>query len=186
MSVRSDRSEARARRGAMVAICFLGLALFSTMAALTVGCGGKASGQASHTEGCPAGKADLPSRSGNSRSARALVPAGATSLVLCRYGGTTSNRAGLLIAAAQVTSKSALSKVSKQFEALRAVPRGAISCPSDSGELIYGSFGYGRSSPASVFVGLSGCRLVYNGRHSAGRYQLSESLRRSLLRYLRS
>ncbi len=93
-----------------------------------------------------------------------LVLPGATTVLLCRYRGLNPaasahrlERARLLTAAKQLTQLTA------EFDALPQLS-GVIHCPMDDGSEITALFGYARAAPATVYVGLSGCRTVSRGQ----------------------
>lgn len=92
------------------------------------------------------------------RRATPLVPPGARSLVLCRYGGlNTKGAVGGLVASARTTGNVVV-QLTNELDALPALPSG-IHCPFDDGSSIVARFG-----SSSVRIGLTGCNAVTNGR----------------------
>ena len=93
-----------------------------------------------------------------------LVVKGATKILLCRYDGLNPaatahhlERARLLTAPRQVT------QLTTELDALPQVS-GVMHCPMDDGSEITAMFSYPRTSAATVYVGLTGCRSVSRGR----------------------
>jgi hypothetical protein len=123
------------------------------------------------------------------RARKAIVPAGATSLRICRYYGSgylgkqtpkTQARAGELQDRAVVNGRDLLESLTLEFKELEAAPKGPISCPADEGAELYAVFSYRDAKPVILDVSLSGCRFVGNG-HARARW-LSSSLEKRLLR----
>jgi hypothetical protein len=115
--------------------------------------------------GCPAIAPKLPSATPSSRGE--LVPAGATSLLLCRYHGlnpavTARRLEGMRL----VTAAPRIAQLAVELDALPKLPRGIIACPFDDGSEIVATFRYPRARADVVDVGLAGCRVVANGRLS--------------------
>ena len=116
----------------------------------------------SQTSVCPA---QLPANPLSSRpgSTFALVPPGATSLLLCRYHGLNPlSRSGKLERARTVTGASELGRLTHEFDMLPKAPK-LIYCPMDDGSAILATFSYTDAPPNPVSVGLTGCQIVTNG-----------------------
>ncbi len=100
---------------------------------------------------------------------KALVPAGATAVRICRYYGfgagrqtpKTQARAGELQDGALVRGRDLLESLTLEFKELEAAPKGSISCPEDEGARLYAVFSYPSAKPVVLGVSLSGCRFVY-------------------------
>jgi hypothetical protein len=86
----------------------------------------------------------------------ALVPAGARSVLLCRYGIRR------LVAHRLVSSSATVPRLAGGLNALPSAA-GAYSCPNDDGEEIIAHFGYGSGPDDPVSVELSGCQVATNG-----------------------
>jgi hypothetical protein len=99
----------------------------------------------------------------NPRASTQLVPSGADSLLLCRYGGLNAGpNAGRLAASATVKAAATIARLTSDFNAL---PRQrAVHCPMDDGSAIIATSGYANGAPDPVQVGLKGCRTVSNSR----------------------
>jgi len=102
---------------------------------------------------------------------RELVPAGATQLLLCRYGGLNDGGAAfkLLASPALLTDPATVARFARELDALTPTT-GVYSCPADSGRAIVAHFGYASAPDDPVTVGLDGCNEVTNGhvRRTAG------------------
>jgi hypothetical protein len=99
-------------------------------------------------------------------SGGALVPRGATSLLLCRYHGLNPTRTARRLARARlVTSGARIGSLTAEFDSLPKLGRGIL-CPLDDGSEIVATFRYPRARADVVDVGLTGCRVVSNGRLS--------------------
>jgi hypothetical protein len=126
----------------------------------------------------------------NPAAKHAFVPAGATSLRICRYWGfgnesgkqtpKTQARAGTLNDQAEVHSKALLEGLTYEFRELEAAPKGPISCPFDDGTELYAVFFYRHAEPVIVHVALSGCRFAYAAAPRAR--EMTESLEKKLVR----
>ncbi len=124
----------------------------------------------------------------NPAAKRSIVPAGATSLRLCRYYGfgagrqtpKTQARAGELQDQAVVHSRAVLEGLALEFKELAAAPKGGVSCPFDEGAELYAVFFYPHAHPVVLHVSLSGCHFVAGGAPRAR--VLDRSLERKLLR----
>jgi len=100
----------------------------------------------------------------NSRASTRLVPVGADSLLLCRYGGLNAGpNAGRLAASVTVKAAATIARLTSEFDVLPR-QRAGFHCPMDDGSAIIASFGYANGAPDPVQVGLNGCRTVSNGR----------------------
>jgi hypothetical protein len=89
-----------------------------------------------------------------------LVPAGATSLVLCRYRGLNPpTLARRLLAMRRVTDRTDVASIAAALNALP-VSRGAFSCPMDDGSEILATFTYARRASVAIRIGLRGCETV--------------------------
>jgi hypothetical protein len=124
-------------------------------------------------EGCPAETLEEGATAGlehNPAAKKSIVPAGATSLRICRYWGfgnekgqqtpKTQARAGELNDQAEVRNKALLEGLTYEFKELEAAPKGTINCPSDDGTELYAVFFYAHAQPVIVHVALSGCRFA--------------------------
>jgi hypothetical protein len=124
----------------------------------------------------------------NPRARKAILPAGATSMRLCRYYGfgagnqtpKTQARAGELQDQAEVHGRDLLETLTLEFKELEAAPKGPISCPFDEGAELYAVFSYPHGQPVILDIGLSGCRFVGNG-YARARW-LGSSLETRLIR----
>ena len=93
----------------------------------------------------------------------ALVPPGATSVVLCWYGGLNARgAAGRLLASARVT-RNLVVRLTNELDALPKLPNG-IHCPVDDGSAVVARFEYAHAAPSAVRIGLTGCDIASNGR----------------------
>jgi hypothetical protein len=124
----------------------------------------------------------------NPAATRAIVPAGATSMRLCRYYGfgagrqtpKTQARAGELQDQAVIRSRTILEGLTLEFKELAAAPKGPISCPFDEGAELYAVFFYAHAKPVVLHVSLSGCQFVSGAAPRAR--NLNRSLEHKLLR----
>lgn len=119
------------------------------------------------THGCPATDARAPV-SHRAGAARALVPHGARSVVICGYhgAGVGSGQANPLRATRVVTARRDVRRLARELDAIEADPPGSVrSCPADRGEgSVIAWFRY-RSGPRNpITVRLGGCQPVTNGR----------------------
>jgi hypothetical protein len=105
----------------------------------------------------------------NPKARRAIVPAGATSMRICRYYGfgefskqtpKTQARAGQLQDQAVVQNRDLLESLTLEFKELEAGPTGAHGCPADEGAELYAVFSYRDAKPVILEVSLSGCESV--------------------------
>jgi hypothetical protein len=93
-----------------------------------------------------------------------LVPPGVRSLLLCAYHGLNPpGESGRLERERIVDSPAALAWLVSNFDALPPAPR-LTSCPMDDGTADLAVFSYSGSPLNPVTVGLTGCRIVTNGR----------------------
>jgi hypothetical protein len=100
----------------------------------------------------------------NTHASTRLVPSGADTLLLCRYGGLNAGpNTGRLAASVTVKAAATLARLTSDFNALPR-QRAGLHCPMDDGSAIIASFGYGHAAPDPVQLGLKGCRAVSNGR----------------------
>jgi hypothetical protein len=124
----------------------------------------------------------------NPAAKRAIVPAGAIALRLCRYYGfgavrqtpKTQARVGDLRDQTVVHSRAVLEGLTLEFKELAAAPKGPVNCPEDEGAELYAVFFYRAAEPVVLHVSLSGCRFVSGGAPRAR--DLSTSLEHKLLR----
>jgi hypothetical protein len=124
----------------------------------------------------------------NPAARKAIVPAGASALRLCRYYGfgagrqtpKTQARAGKLQDQAVVHSRAVLEGLTFEFKELAAAPKGPISCPFDEGAELYAVFFYPHAKPVILRVSLSGCQFVSGAAPRAR--NLNRSLEHKLLR----
>ena len=113
----------------------------------------------------------------NPAARKAIVPAGATSVRLCRYWGfagpsgrqtpKTQARVGRLRDARVVGDRDLLEALTLEFRELTAETTGAHGCPEDEGAEMYAAFSYRRAQPVILDIGLSGCESVGNGKARA-------------------
>jgi hypothetical protein len=93
-----------------------------------------------------------------------LVPAGATSLVLCRYRGLNPpTLARRLLAMHRVTGRAEVESIAAALNTLP-VSRGVFSCPMDDGSEIIATFVYAQRTSVAIRIGLRGCETV-TGTH---------------------
>jgi hypothetical protein len=147
---------------------------------------GLASAAEPFAEGCPGTALEegaVTKLNHNPAARKAIVPAGATSLRLCRYYGfgeagkqtpKTQARAGELQDQAEVHGQDLLESLTLEFKELTPAPKGPVSCPFDEGAEMYAVFSYPHGEPVFLRIGLSGCRFV------AGAAPRGRSLNRSL------
>lgn len=144
-------------------------------------------------EGCPPKTLEEGASKGlnhNPAAKKTLVPAGATSLRICRYWGfgnekgeqtpKTQARVGTLNDQAEVKNRPLLEGLTYEFKELVPAPKGPISCPEDDGTELYAIFFYPHAEPVIVHVSLEGCRFAYGGGKRAR--QMTTSLQRKLIR----
>lgn len=144
-------------------------------------------------EGCPPKKLQEGATAGlnhNPAARKAIVPAGATSLRICRYWGfgneqgkqtpKTQARAGKLNDQAVVKNRPLLEGLTDEFKELEPAPKGPISCPADDGTDLYAIFSYPHAEPVVISVSLSGCRFAAGAVPRAR--EMTESLERKLVR----
>ncbi len=79
-------------------------------------------------------------------------------MLLCRYHFDALKGHGV------ITHASTIRKLTREFDALRAVPSGTYSCPADFGVLVSARFTYRRDGADYVLADESGCTIVSNGR----------------------
>jgi hypothetical protein len=125
----------------------------------------------------------------NPAARKAIVPAGAISMRICRYYGfgelgkqtpKTQARAGDLQDQAVVHGRDLLESLTLEFKELEAGPTGAHGCPADEGAELYAVFTYPDAKPVILEVSLSGCEAVVG---AVPRYRdLNGSLHKKLVR----
>jgi hypothetical protein len=106
----------------------------------------------------------------NAKSRKAVVPAGAREMLLCRYWGygmlkqskKTRERAGTLMSERRFARRSLVRSLSREFDRTRPA-HGTYSCPSDDGANLYAEFSYADQPNVVVEAHLHGCGFVYNG-----------------------
>jgi len=106
----------------------------------------------------------------NARSQKAVVPAGAKEMLLCRYWGygmlkqtrETQKRAGTLMSERRFERRSLVRSISGEFDRARPA-HGTYSCPFDDGANLYAEFSYPDQPNVVVEAHLHGCGFVYNG-----------------------
>jgi hypothetical protein len=109
--------------------------------------------------GCPERSPAATSTASRAASG-ALVPKGATSLLLCRYHGLNpSATADRLERSRLIKADAEIAQLTAELDKLPA-STGVIHCPMDDGSEIAARFEYPRQSDVSVIVGLTGCRTV--------------------------
>src|SRR5581483_7176187 len=103
-------------------------------------------------------------------AAMALVPAGAVSVLVCRYNGLAEPfhphwRAFALLGSKSIAGRRATARLASRFNRLPPAPTGpyAISCPADFGDAIVVYFRYRSGGANPVTVALSGCAFATNG-----------------------
>ncbi|HEY5332652.1 MAG TPA: hypothetical protein VIJ21_03830 [Solirubrobacterales bacterium] len=124
----------------------------------------------------------------NPEARQAIVPAGATSMRICRYYGfgagtqtpKTQARVGKLQDQALVHGRDLLESLALALKELEAAPKGPISCPFDEGAQLYAVFSYRDAKPVILDVSLSGCEFVSGGVKRAR--QMTVSLEKKLVR----
>jgi hypothetical protein len=99
-----------------------------------------------------------------SASKHQLVPPGATSVLLCRYRGLNPAATAHRLARARLVANAV--EVKRFITELDGLPelKGRVPCPMDDGSEITATFDYSHAATATVSVGLTGCRMVSNGR----------------------
>jgi hypothetical protein len=162
-----DRPAARPAAAAIaLALTLVALAILATVGLARQ----PRSGPQRRAAGCPASDrtAVLSTRPG---ADAALVPAGATSLLLCRYNGLPNppplNVPGKpafgLVSSARVGDAARVARLASELDALPAGGDYAIACPADFGDDVVAYFGYPAGAEDPVTVDLSGCNTVTNG-----------------------
>ena len=113
---------------------------------------------------CPR-TAVTPQLSDDPAAMTALVPSGASSVLLCRYRGLNPDprRHGTLADSRLITAARVVRQLSRRLDALPSMPPGTYSCPSDDASELIAFFHYRRSSDDPVIVQLLGCGGVTNG-----------------------
>lgn len=141
------------------------LGLIALTAAVAVAAVALAAGTRSPS--CAAGDRQ-PTMSHRTGADKMLVPAGARTLLLCRYSGTESRTVGFhrLLSTTYLTSARKVARLASELNALPPA-NGAYACPNDNGTAIIARFGYAKGGANPVRVGLSGCELVTNGKLNA-------------------
>jgi hypothetical protein len=114
---------------------------------------------------CPARTPFPPLVSARPGSTKALVPHGATSVLICRYQGLNPPaRAWHLEHGRLVTTAGEVSRLSAKLDAIPPTPPGAVySCPMEDGTVILLVFQYSSGSTDPVTVTLTGCMFAGNG-----------------------
>jgi hypothetical protein len=101
------------------------------------------------------------------RTAHSLVPAGATSLVLCAYHGLNPkvHQVGELATSRRITSRVSIASLTSLFDGLPPDPfeGGVTNCPMDNGSKEAAIFGYRGEPPVTVSIRPTGCAFVSNG-----------------------
>jgi hypothetical protein len=107
-----------------------------------------------------------PVTSHNPAGGKTLVPPGARGVLLCRYRGLNPRpeRAGRLARSRRITDKAVVSRLVREFDALRPPPTGARACPSDDASMVIAFFAYRRAADVAVAIHLTGCADATNGR----------------------
>lgn len=106
----------------------------------------------------------------NAKSQKAVVPAGAKEMLLCRYWGygmlkqtrKTQKRAGTLMSERRFERPSLVRSLSREFDRTRPA-HGTYSCPFDDGANLYAEFSYADQPNVVVEAHLHGCGFVDNG-----------------------
>jgi len=111
------------------------------------------------TARCPASAPPAPKAGG----ASILVPPGAVSLLLCRYGGLNSKAPHRLLRARFVSTRKEIGGIVGSLDRLPKM-RKVIMCPMDDGSEIVATFRYPSAAPVTIDIGLTGCRTITNGR----------------------
>jgi hypothetical protein len=149
----------------------LPVALIALAVALAAGPSAAAAAEP-FAEGCPSTaleEGSVTKLNHNPAAKKALVPAGATSLRICRYYGSgeagkqtpkTQARAGDLENQRVVGGRDLLESVTLEFNELETVPKGFIGCPFDDGADLYAVFSYPGGRPVFIEVSLSGCEFA--------------------------
>jgi hypothetical protein len=95
-----------------------------------------------------------------------LVPAGASRVLVCRYGGLNAGRANArLVGMNTVSARAEVDQVANQLDALQSFRSGGYACPADFGVKIIAIFRYPVASKSDdpVTVDPNGCSPVSNG-----------------------
>jgi hypothetical protein len=145
------------KRGLALAVV-LGFALL-----VFLGAGAGAGAGASPVAACPTSDRVVP-RTTVAGARRELVPARATSVLLCRYRGLNPYRKRFrLLGSGTVRAASKVAHLGAQLNALKVAGPGPIACPNDDGSLIVAYFRYRDGSRDVVRVATTGCEVVSNG-----------------------
>jgi hypothetical protein len=94
---------------------------------------------------------------------RTLAPAGASSILLCRYGGLNARPPLTLDRMRLLRAPGLIKELIRQLDRLPAPPKGPTACPADDGSQIVALLGYSGGRTVPVSIGLSGCETVTNG-----------------------
>lgn len=138
------------------AIAVVAILLLTASPSSGQGAGAGSSGQgAVGSAACPMRRAPITStRPG---AGVAVVPPGATAMLLCRYGP-----GGRRVRERSITSTATVSRLAQELNALPTAS-GTYSCPLDDGESVVADFSYPSGPENPVSVALSGCAEVSNG-----------------------
>jgi hypothetical protein len=123
--------------------------------------------KAERTTRCPDSDR-TPAVSQGAAAAKALVPRGTRSVLLCRYRGVSPNpdQAGALATSRRIKKRGLVRRLASEFNALRPIqPGGGVAaCPFDDGSKLIAFFHYAGAPDDPVTVNLRGCRSVTNGQ----------------------
>ena len=122
------------------------------------------------SSGCAASDAGFALRSTRAGATTSMVPAGAKTLMICRYNGMNAfggvPQWGLRGKGA-TSDPATITALARALNALKPVPRNeAFSCPSDDSSSLLAFFGYASGASNPVTIDIGGCGNVTNGHLS--------------------
>ncbi len=157
--------------------------LLLCLASVTAALGVSVSASGAPPQGaCPGTdrKAAVSTRPG---AARALVPAGARAILVCRYSGLNAPGGAFRLEVHSLVSEQAtVARMARELDAL-APTTGVYHCPSDSAAALVARFLYATGPQDPVTIDLTGCNVVTNGHvhREAGTSAAGRSLIRNLV-----
>jgi hypothetical protein len=125
------------------------------------------------SQGCPKRSA-TPTSSGVSGADATLVPDGAVSVLICRYGSLNASKPLSLAASRRLREGAVPDRLIGRLRRLAPVPSGVLGCDNDDGSLVTARFKYPDGKRVLVLVELTGCQIARNGstvrwaRHDPG------------------
>lgn len=92
------------------------------------------------------------------------MPAGASSVLLCRYAGLGQGPSGFgLLAQHDVSAAATVANLVSLLNRLHPQSSHPISCPLDNGTEMLAFFSYPTKSALRLTISLSGCEVITNG-----------------------